>query len=236
MGQATWILRCGRNQRGPDNAEVGARIRENSVLATNHIHRTSRGGPPHHPGTLRRGSSGRARGKNSAEGTHEERKNYVNNPRGNGEAGASTSGKSSDAASVNDRQKLAKLTNGDATIKVSHRAMLAKIKVHQLGSNFEDLPIMQTHMLTKLLAMNACAQIDYSGVGSKADAWHIAHFLKFEKDGVTLRAFKSMKDFQEFIDTIKKCFCAIALEGRYESAFSATSTMRTEKLNWMMTP
>ena len=52
-------------------------------------------------------------------------------------------------------------------------------------------------MLTKLLAMNACAQIDYSGVGSKADAWHIAHFLKFEKDGATLRAFKSMKDFQE---------------------------------------
>jgi hypothetical protein len=97
--------------------------------------------------------------------------------------------------------------------------MLAKIKVHQLGSNIEDLPIMQTHMLTKLLAMNACAQIDYSGVGSKADAWHIAHFLKFEKDGVTLRAFKSTKDFLEFIDTIEKCFCAIALEGRYESGF-----------------
>ena len=89
------------------------------------------------------------------------------NPRGNGEAGAVTSGKSSDAAIVkgelnpllrllhNYRQKLAKLTNGDATIKVSNPAMLAKIKVHQLGSNIEDLPIMQTHMLTKLLAMNA---------------------------------------------------------------------------------
>jgi hypothetical protein len=126
------------------------------------------------------------------------------NPRGNGEAGASTSGKSMDAASDtllrllhNDRQKLAKLTNGDATIKVSKPAMLAKIKVHQLGSNIEDLPIMQTHILIKLLAMNACAQIDYSGVGSKADAWHSTHFLKFEKDGVTLRAFKSMKDFQD---------------------------------------
>ena len=55
---------------------------------------------------------------------------------------------------------------------------------------------MQTHTLTKLLAMNACVQIDYSGVGSNADALHIAHFLKFEKDGVTLRLFKSMKDFQ----------------------------------------
>jgi len=97
--------------------------------------------------------------------------------------------------------------------------MLAKIKVHQLGSNIEDLPIMQTHMLTKLLAMNACVQIGYSGVGLKADAWHIAHFLKSEKDGVTLRAFKSMKDFQEFIDTIEKCFCAIALEGRADRAF-----------------
>ena len=76
------------------------------------------------------------------------------NPRRNGEAGASTSGKSLDAASVkselnpplrllhNDRQKLAKLTNGDATIKVSNPAMHAKIKVHQLGSNIEDLPIM----------------------------------------------------------------------------------------------
>ena len=73
-------------------------------------------------------------------------------------------------------------------------------------------------MLTKLLAMNACAQIDYSGVGSKADAWHIAHFLKFEKDRVTLRAFKSMKDFQEFIDTIEKCFCAIAIEDRNDRA------------------
>ena len=29
-------------------------------------------------GTLRRGASGRARGKSSAEGTHEERKNHVN--------------------------------------------------------------------------------------------------------------------------------------------------------------
>jgi hypothetical protein len=62
------------------------------------------------------------------------------NPRGNGEAGAATTGKSSDAASVkgelnpllrllhNDRKKLAKLTNGDATIKVSNPAMLAKSK------------------------------------------------------------------------------------------------------------
>ena len=71
--------------------------------------------------------------------------------------------------------------------------MLAKIKVHQLGSNIEELPIMQTHLLTKLLAMNAYEQIDYSGVGSKANAWYIAHFLKFEKDGVTLRAFKSSR-------------------------------------------
>ena len=73
------------------------------------------------------------------------------NPRGNGEAGASTSGKSTDAASVkgefnpllrllhNDRQKLAKLTNGDATVNVSNPAMLAKIKVHQLGSNIEEI-------------------------------------------------------------------------------------------------
>ena len=28
-----------------------------------------------------------------------------------------------------------------------------------------------------------------------------------------------MKDFQEFIDTIKKCFCAVALEGRNDRAF-----------------
>ena len=149
----------------------------------------------------------------------------LSNPRGNGEAGTSTSGKSSDAESVkgelnsllrllhNDRQKLAKLTNSDATIKVSNPAMLAKIKVHQLGLNIEDLPIMQTHMLTKLLTMHACEQIDYSGVGSKADAWHISHFLKFERDGVTLRAVKSMKT------SIEKCFCAIALEGRNDYAF-----------------
>ena len=37
-GQATWILRCGRNQRGHDNAVVDARIRRNSVLATDHSH------------------------------------------------------------------------------------------------------------------------------------------------------------------------------------------------------
>jgi len=154
------------------------------------------------------------------------------NPRENYEAGASTSGKLTEAASIktglnpllrllhNDRQKLAKLTNGDATIKVSNPAMLAKIKINQLGSNIEDLPIMQTHMLTKLLAMNACVQIDYySGTGSKADAWHIAHFLKFEKDGVTLRAFRCLRDFQEFIDTIEKCFCAIAMEGKRDKTF-----------------
>ena len=62
------------------------------------------------------------------------------NPRGNDEAGATTSGKSSDAVSVkgelnpllrllhNDRQKVAKLTNGDATIKVSNPAILGKSK------------------------------------------------------------------------------------------------------------
>ena len=70
----------------------------------------------------------------------------------------------------NDRQKLAKVTNGDPTIKVSNPAMLAKIKITQLNTNLEDLPIMQTHVLTKLLTMTACTQIDYSGAGSKADA------------------------------------------------------------------
>ena len=106
----------------------------------------------------------------------------------------------------NDRQKLAKITNGDPTIKVSNPVMLAKIKIYQLNTNLEDLPIMQTHLLTKLLAMTACTQIDYSGAVSKADAWHIAHFLKFEKDGATLREFKTIKDFQEFVDTVEKCF------------------------------
>ena len=66
-----------------------------------------------------------------------------------------------------------------------------KFKISQLNTNLEDLPIMQTHVLTKLLAMTACTQIDYSGDGSKADAWHIANFLKFEKDGATLREFKT---------------------------------------------
>ncbi len=106
-----------------------------------------------------------------------------------------------------------------ATIKVSNPAMLAKIKINQLNTNLEDLPIMQTHLLTKLLAMTACTQIDYSGAGSKADAWHIAHFLKYEKDGATLRAFKTMKDFQEFVDTVEKCFCAIAIETKRDRAF-----------------
>ena len=180
------------------------------------------------------------------------------NPRENGGAGASTSGKLTDAASVkgelnpllrllhNDQQKLAKLTNGDATIKVSNLAIFAKIKVHQLESNIEDLPNMQTQMLTKLLAMNACAQINYNGVGSKADAaWHIAHLLKMEKNGVTLPAFKSMKDFQEFIDTIEKYFCVISLVRagttvRFSATFSGlrvkTSTMRPEKPKWMISP
>jgi hypothetical protein len=68
----------------------------------------------------------------------------------------------------NDSQKLAKKNNGDRTIKVSNPAMLAKIKISQLNTNIEDLPIMQTHLLTKLLAMTACTQIDNSGASSKA--------------------------------------------------------------------
>jgi hypothetical protein len=92
-------------------------------------------------------------------------------------------------------------------------AMLAKIKISQINTNLEDLPIMQTRtVLTKLLAMTACTQIDYSGAGFKADAWHIVHFLKFEKDGATLHEFKTIKDFQELVDTAEKCFCAIAME------------------------
>jgi hypothetical protein len=152
------------------------------------------------------------------------------NPRGNGDA-TSTQGRPAETMALktelnpllrllhNDRQKLAKMTNGDPTIKVSNPAMLAKIKISQLNTNLEDLPIMQTHVLTKLLAMTACTQIDYSGAGSKADAWHIAHFLKFEKDGATLREFKTIKDFQEFVDTAEKCFCAIAMETKRDRAF-----------------
>jgi len=152
------------------------------------------------------------------------------NPRGNGDA-TSTQGRPAETIALktelnpllrllhNDRQKLAKMTNGDPTIKVSNPAMLAKIKISQLNTNLEDLPIMQTHVLTKLLAMTACTQIDYSGAGSKADAWHIAHFLKFEKDGATLREFKTIKDFQEFVDTAEKCFCAIAMETKRDRAF-----------------
>jgi hypothetical protein len=99
------------------------------------------------------------------------------------------------------------------------RSLLAKIKISQLNTNLEALPIMQTHLLTKLLAMTACTQIDYSGAGSKVDACHIAHFLKFEKDGATLREFKTMKDFQEFVDMVEKCFCAIAMETKRNRAF-----------------
>ena len=118
-----------------------------------------------------------------------------------------------------DRLKLAKLTNNDATIKVTNPVLLAKIKTSQLNTNLEDLPIMQTHMLTKVLTMTACTPIDYSGPGAKADAWYIAHFLRFERDGVTLRAFKTLKDFQELIDTVEKCFCAIAMETKSDRPF-----------------
>jgi hypothetical protein len=118
-----------------------------------------------------------------------------------------------------DRLKLAKLTNNDATIKMTNPVLLAKIKTSQLNTNLEDLPIMQTHMLTKVLTMTACTPIDYSGPGAKADAWYIAHFLRFERDGVTLRAFKTLKDFQELIDTVEKCFCAIAMETKSDRPF-----------------
>ena len=64
-----------------------------------------------------------------------------------------------------------------------------------------------------------CTQTDYSGAGSKADAWHIAHFLKFEKDGASLRAFRTLKDFQEFVDTVEKYFCAIAMVTKRDRAF-----------------
>ena len=81
------------------------------------------------------------------------------NPRGFGEAGPSAPGKPAETVAtkselnplLHNRQKLAKTTNGDPTIKVSNPAMLAKIKISQLNTNLEDLPIMQTHLLTKLL-------------------------------------------------------------------------------------
>ena len=102
------------------------------------------------------------------------------NPRGVGEAGPSTQGKPAETVATKSElnplfrllhnDQLAKITNGDPAIKVSNPAMLAKIKISQLNTNLEDLPIMQTHLLTKLLAMTACAQIDYSGAASKADA------------------------------------------------------------------
>jgi len=76
------------------------------------------------------------------------------NPRGNGEA-TSTPGRPAETMADkselipflrllhNDRQKLAKITNGEPTIKVSNPAMLAKkIKISQLNTNLEDLPIM----------------------------------------------------------------------------------------------
>ena len=103
------------------------------------------------------------------------------NPRGN--VGLTTEmGKQLEASAIkselnpllrllhNDRLKFAKLTNNDAAIKVTNPVLLVKIKTSQLNTNLEDLPIMQTHMLTKLLTITACTQIDYSGPGTKADA------------------------------------------------------------------
>ena len=152
------------------------------------------------------------------------------NSRGNGEA-VSTPGRPAETVATkselnplprllnNDCQKLANITNGDPTIKVSNPAMLAKIKISQLNTNLEDLLIMQTNLLTKLLAFIACTQIDYSGAGSKANVWHIAHFLKFEKDGAKLRTFRTLKDFQESVDTVEKCFRVIAMETKRDRAF-----------------
>ncbi len=154
------------------------------------------------------------------------------NPRGNsGTSGSTAHGRHDEAAHVkseldpllrilhNDRQKLAKLTNGDPTAKVSNPVMLARIKMQQQGTNLEGLPILQSHILIKLLAMIACTQIDYSGPGSKADAWHIAHFLRYENDGVTMRTFKELQDFQEFIDSIERFFCTIGMEGKGDRVF-----------------
>ena len=40
--------------------------------------------------------------------------------------------------------------------------------------------------------------------------------MKFEKDGAILRAFRTI---QEFVDTLEKCFCAIAMETKRDRAF-----------------
>ena len=36
---------------------------------------------------------------------------------------------------------------------------------------------------------------------------------------MTLRAFKTLKDFPELIDTVEKCFCAIAMETKNDRTF-----------------
>ncbi len=36
---------------------------------------------------------------------------------------------------------------------------------------------------------------------------------------MTLRAFKTLKDFPELIDTVEKCFCAIAMETKSDRTF-----------------
>ena len=43
--------------------------------------------------------------------------------------------------------------------------------------------------------------------------------MKFEKDGAFLRAFRTLKGIQEFVDTLEKCFCAIAMETKRDRAF-----------------
>jgi hypothetical protein len=95
------------------------------------------------------------------------------NPRGNGGITLGT-GKQLEATALkselnlllrllhNDRLKLAKLTNNDAAVKMTNPVLLVIIKTSQLNTNLEDLPIIQTHMLTK--------QKDYSGPVAKADA------------------------------------------------------------------
>ena len=92
--------------------------------------------------------------------------------------------------------------------------------------------------------MTACTQIEYSGASSKADAWYIVHFLKFEKDGATLRAFRTLKDFQEFVETVEKCFCVITMETKRDRAFFRdvfrpmrdNFLMQAARQNWTTSP
>jgi hypothetical protein len=110
----------------------------------------------------------------------------------------------------NDRAKIHMLTQNATEQKLTDPAIATAVRNLQNSNALQDIPALHPDNLPHLLSFNWCFDPVYSGPSRKADAIHIAMFIKSSTGAI--KTVRSIDDLRTIGETMKLTYKTIAME------------------------